>query len=222
VATGMARRVGKLGDGSGVSEGLGDAVFRAAVFFFDFGVTSFAVEDFFFGTFGVSSGVSFGVGFGGASSPSDFFGFAFGDGEGDLCAEVLCFVAGDPPSSGVSLAFGFGEDNFALLVDALCFADGVGDWSGSGVTLSFGFGLGVGEVCFFVAFLAFGFGVGVSSADVTAWARRTGVGFSSSVCCALTPTAAIMKMARTKETKRRTAAHANRADRAINPERFRL
>ena len=201
---------------------MGDAVFRTAVFVFDFGVATFAADDFFFGTFGVSSGVSFGVGFGEVSSFSVFFDFPFGDGEGELCVDALCFLAGDSSSSDALPALGFGEDAFALVIEALCFAAG-GDSSGSGVWLGFGFGRGVGETCFFVAFLIFGFGVGVgdSSAEVTARAFRIGTGFSASSRCALTPTVAMMRTARTKETKRRTAPHANRGDRAINPERFR-
>ena len=194
---------------SGVSEGLGEATFRGAgdfsvfaaafVFFFVFGLASLAA-DFFFG---FASGVSFGVAVDVASS-SVFF-FAFGDGEPD----------------------------FPLYGQPFGFALGLGDWVGSGVSRGggFAFGLGAGEASFFVfdfcrAVFAFAAGLGDSSGDGDAVARafRNCARFSSSVNCAWTnvPTVALSaNRIASQNRKRPTAAHRNRARRAINPERFR-
>jgi len=171
---------------------LGDGDFR--VFFFPSGVGSFAA-DFFFDAVASASGVSLGVGLGEASSSADFLAFDFADREGDLglCGEILCFAAG------------------------------VGDSSDSGVFFGFAFGVGAGEVFFDVDFLLFGFGVGDSSGDAVARALTDGVAFSSSSRCALAPTVPrITATVKRTQTKRRTATHANRARRVINPEAARL
>ena len=149
VATGIARRVGSVGDGSGVSDGFGDAAFRGGVFFFAFDAASLAAADFFFAPFGVTSGVSFGAGCGVASSTPAFFVFAD-------CVAADFFFPLFGVVSGVSCGVGFGvasssADFFVFTLDdgerdpcvVLCF--GTGDSSGLGVSLGFGFALGEGD-----------------------------------------------------------------------------
>ena len=182
---------------------MGDFSGFAVPFFFFFAFeVASLVADFFFG---VASGVSFGVADGVASSSAVFF-FAFGDGEPD----------------------------FGLCGEAFGFARRLGDSVGSGVSVGvdFAFGLGVGDVSFFVfdfcvAAFAFAVGLGDSSGvgDAVARAFRNCARFSSSVNCAWTSVPTIALSANriaSQNRKRPTVAQRNRARWAINPEHFRV
>ena len=142
-------------------------------------------------------------GLGDFSAPAFFFFFDLGD----ASFAGLFFGFGCVVGSGVSLGVGEASD------------------SSGGFFFFFGFGDGVGDF-FFLDALFFGFGLGDSSSDVdlTARALRTGVAFSSSVCCAcrtkLPISALSTKKVGNQTRKRPTATQRNRVLRAINRQRI--
>jgi len=88
------------------------------------------------------------------------------------------------PFGGVSFAGDF--FNFAFAVaSGVSLGDGDASDASLGVFFLFAFGEGDGDFCFLCGdVFALGVGVGDSSVDLTARALRTGMLFSSSVCCA--------------------------------------
>jgi len=118
-------------------------------------------------TSGVSDGLDedFLCGVGDFSAPAFFFFFDLGE----ASFTGLFFGFGCELGSGVSLGVTEASD------------------SSLGVFFLFDFGEGVGDFFFFCTdFFGFAVGLGDSSSDgvLTAWALRTGVVVSSSVCCA--------------------------------------